>query len=59
MPVFCIKLLFIFSFYFAISSSFHFYYLNTYLISITNNNRKKDLIHLTPYFNFRDCMLHC
>ena len=35
MPVFCIKLLFIF--YFAISSSFHFYYLNTYLI--TNNNR--------------------
>ena len=37
MPVFCIKLLFIFL-YFAISSSFHLYYLNTY--NITNNNRK-------------------
>ena len=54
MPVcFCIKLLFFFL-YFAISSSFHFYYLNTYLITI--NNRKKDLIHLTRYLNFRDCI---
>ena len=30
----------LFFLYFAISSSFHFYHLNTYLI--TNNNRKKN-----------------
>ena len=40
MPVFYIKQLFMFVFlYFAISSTFHFYHLDTYLI--TNNNRKK------------------
>ena len=50
-PIFCIKLLFIFPL-FLISSTFHFYHLDTYLI--TNHNRKQNLKNLTPYINSRD-----
>ena len=42
----------------TLHSSFHFYLLNTYLISylITNNNRKPYFKNLTPNLNFRNCI---
>ena len=40
--------------YFAISSTSHFYHLDTYLI--TNNNCKNNFKNLTSYINFRDCI---
>ena len=46
---------YLFFLYFAISSTFHFYHLDTYLI--TNNNRKIIYKNLTHYINFRHCIL--